>query len=113
MAAGSAAAAPWCWHWHRGAEVGAGGQGDSMAALAQLLGTLLRVRLLGLGGISTGRRCFRVRRDAWGKQGSSGEESGSGIWDPLHLAQDNLALFISFLLGMWNRESIWKELDSH
>lgn len=29
-----------------------------------------------------------------GKQGSSGEESGSGVWDPLHSAQRDLVLFI-------------------
>lgn len=40
------------------------------------------------------------------------KESGPGNWDSLHLAQHNLVLFISFLLGMWNRERVWKQLAS-
>lgn len=40
------------------------------------------------------------------------KESGPRIWHPLHLAQHKLVLFVSFLLGMWNRECVWKQLTS-
>lgn len=69
-------------------------------------GMLLQVRLLGLDGISVDRMCHKVHWDTWGKQGSSGEESGSELQDPLHSAQHHMVLFISFLLGMWNREHL-------
>jgi len=51
--------------------------------------------------------------DTRGKQGPSAEELGSELCHPLHSVQHSLLLFISFLLGMWNRESTWKQLDSH
>lgn len=71
------------------------------------------------GGLLSARGAFlqlevwQGPRDTWEKQWSSGEESGSEPWDPLHSAQHNLVCFISFLLGMWNREHLevtWQPL---
>lgn len=91
---------------------GRGGAGGRRGGSAPARGpgpTAGSVRPVGLGGVSAGRRC---RGGGWGRRRCSGEQSGSSVWDPFHSAQRSLVLFISPLLGTWNGEGVWKQLNS-